>query len=133
MPKFLFALWLFPCSLSLAWGAVCSIVRPARTGNNHDLIPQLTVIAVVACAVGIAVWLASPAPRTGYFLGTSTKTFAVTGLIVLGPGLPRLVVSNDPWWDLAVALGVAVVLGILAAVLLRRRIDREIPDSPEGL
>lgn len=114
-------------------GAVYSIVRPARTGNNHDLIPQLTVIAVVACAVGIAVWLASPAPRTGYFLVTSTKTFAVTGLIVLGAGLPRLVVSNDPWWDLAVALGVAVVLGILAAVLLRRRIDREIPDSPEGL
>ncbi|MFI8414145.1 hypothetical protein ACIGB6_16940 [Paeniglutamicibacter gangotriensis] len=93
----------------------------------------MTVLAVVAGAVGIAAWFAGPAPRTGYFLGTSTKTFAVTGLIVLGVGLPRLRASNEPWWDLAITLVGAVVLGILAAVLLRRRIDREIPDSLEGL
>lgn len=133
MPKFLFALWLFPCSLSLAWGSVYSIVTAARTGNNQDLIPQMTVLAVVSGAVGIAAWFASPAPRTGYFLGTSTKTFAVTGLIVLGVGVPRLMASNEPWWDLALTLVVAIVLGILAAVLLRRRIGREIPDSPEGI
>lgn len=114
MPKFNFALWLFPCLSLLAWGSVYSIVTAARTGNNQDLMPQLTVLAVVAGAAGVAAWFASPAPRTGYFLGSSTKTLAVTGLIVLGVGLPRLVLSHEPGWDLALSLVVTVVLGILA-------------------